>query len=75
MDKLKAYIQKTLDSKNANEISEHISKSMDFQFIMPDELLEHRQVRERYRILAKLTAEKSKGTSLTSFSQRLSKRV
>ena len=42
MDKLKAYIQKTLDSKNANEISEHISKSMDFQFIMPDELLEHR---------------------------------
>ena len=56
MDKLKAYIQETLESKNNNEISEHISKSMDFEYIVPDELLEHRRARERYKILAKMTA-------------------
>ena len=40
MDKLKSYIQKTLDSKNANEISEHISKSMKLQYTLPPEYME-----------------------------------
>ena len=64
MDRLKAYIEETLEAKNANQISENISKSMDFQFIMPDEYLEHKQARERYKILAKMTAAASRGTSL-----------
>ena len=46
MDKLKSYIQKTLDSKNANEISEHISKSMKLQYTLPPEYMEREQKRE-----------------------------
>ena len=45
------------EHKSKNAMTDAISKSMDFGFIMPEELKEHREARERYKDLAVLTAK------------------
>ena len=40
------------EPKDKNAITAAISKSMDFDYIMPDELKEHWVARDRYKDLA-----------------------
>ena len=59
------------EAKNSNAITTAISKSMDFDYFMPEELKEHRENRERYKDLAQQAAKKHQSKHLQDLSKRL----
>ena len=71
IDRLKNFIDEICDGKNQNGMTGAISKSMDFEYMMPEEFKEHRQARQRYKVLAKLAAKECQHVNLERLSGRL----
>ena len=70
LKKLTDYIDQLVEKEGNNSITKTISKSMDFDIIMPSELKEHRQTRDRIKNLAFLAAKQAQSKQLQSINKR-----